>query len=462
MNDELVLTESNYQTLKVENNDTRRKSGVIQDDFTKDLSLDEKSPLVSTLQDPHTLLSSCNEDSWKLSKRNISDQTINSPYDECNQTTDSCQNQRSHIYQIHGRLRQFVSKLKTTHRVCDLMTRILKGEPIESSDYLLKSFEMVLITHLVFRKYHNSTIEDNTIIDEKFNEFNKLIEENRLILTVDFIDTSNHEEFSSQMKKFIDFLQSLNICKRVEENNKFVYKHTTSFLLTQFVYDNDLKFNSASEHIYYQHYFGSYATSKGLKVGDFCDPLKTKLRTTRKTKSLNTDYILRILGCDLYKKEFFKYLYKGFEEDYLSATYKKLQRMLIVLDDNLNSAATQDQDKILREFIRTKINHRWCKIPWNRSEVKAAVAHFVNYFGEMMARRTINHRKIMGNCKNVNSFIVISNSSDVESNSNMKKVEQFIQTKHSFQSVGTILFYPKRRISSLSLFEPSNLYLMFK
>lgn len=366
--------------------------------------------------------------------------------------------QKVQVYQIHGRIRQFVSRLDKTYRICELMTKILRGESTHSIDYELSSMESTLLNGLLFRKYNNSTISDSAVISPIFNDYLGFIDGAKLRFSHDFTDMIN------STKIFTDFLQSLNISKRIEENNKFVYKHTTSYLITQFVFHHDLKFNSATENLYYQNYFSAYANKWNMDITDFCDPLKTTLKGVKKVKSLNTDYLVRILKCDKYRVDFFRYLRNGFEDDYLSATHKKLERLLFVLEERLQSTPTDDHEKILHDFIRTKINHRWCKIPWSRSEVRSAINHFIGYFTELLSRNSIYKSDTTGDKfktsidLNIQDEISKEVVSPVLELPNSKKNKDYLRIQH----VGIILNYKKVRKHSLSLFSASDISMMCK
>ena len=65
--------------------------------------------------------------------RFLSDETLQSgAYFE-----DKQPDKKLFTYKIHGRLRQFISKLDMTHRVCDIMSKILKEEEIGLSELIL-------------------------------------------------------------------------------------------------------------------------------------------------------------------------------------------------------------------------------------------------------------------------------------------------------------------------------------
>lgn len=359
-------------------------------------------------------------------------------------------------YQIHGRVRQFTTKLNRTHRICELMTKVLTGEEVELQDFALEGYEVRLFECLVARKFNNSNVEEHSDVPERFNNFCHFVDNKKLIFTMSFSTIPDPEERCRTMKSFIDFLQNLKLTKRVEENNKFVYKHSTSYLLTQYVLQNNLKFNSATEGSYYSYYFGDHATKHSLDVSDFCDPLKTSIKGCRKAKSLNTDYILRILTCEKFRADFFKYLYDGFERDYLSATYKKLERMLMVLENRLQPADAAAHDAILDHFIESKINHRWCKIPWCKNEVSASIAHFVKYFSDLLSKTL--HTASKGSMSRLHApsgleiwsgrgMISQVSAFSIGDNTRCRNIE--------ITSIGTILNHKRVKRHSLALYAPS-------
>lgn len=364
--------------------------------------------------------------------------------------------QKMYSYQIHGRLRHFVSKLTRTHKVCELMSRILRGETTQLADYDLEPLENTLLTSLLSRKYNNSTVDENSVLNQEFSCYASFVREGRLRCQLNLSEAEDKQARQTLMKSFVDFLQHLKLTKRVEENNKFVYKHTTSYLITQFVFEKNLRFSTTTEALFYQFYFEDHANARGLSAMDFCDPLKTNVKNSRKAKSLNTDYLLRILSCEKYRIEVFKYLEGGFEEDYLSATFKKLERLLLSLEESLAKCCPEDESRILSQFIDTRINHRWCKIPWSRSEIRTAIDHFFSYFSEMLMRRQSTVRKNASfRFRNWNDYKVLSLSS--LSHKSGSSCEGRSNRTHTveIQSLGVIFSHKKTKKYTFALFGPS-------
>ena len=324
------------------------------------------------------------------------------------------------------------------------MTKILKGQATDLSEYTgLESFEVTLIKSFVSRKYNNAMVDEAFVIDPNFKSFRHLIR-------------------PSLLKHFIDFLQHLVLVKRVEENNKFVFKHTTSYLYTKFAANQNLKFNNLTENEYYLYYFDEYAKRMGAKISEFFDPLKNQSNINKKIKSLNTDYLLRILNCKKFKADFFEYLNTDFVDHYLSAIYKKMERMLHYLETKMEETTPDKHDELLRDFIRHKINQRWCKIPWTASEVISAVSHFKSYFNSMLTDKTPikpKHLQNIPSSKNLSVGHLHLMSKPVS----YKPFIQQTKTKHyDIQSIGIIMDYKRPKKVSLSIFDPDSLYLKFK
>ena len=395
-----------------------------------------------------------------LAKLKKSSKLLDETFNKENTQSEILTEQGIHLYKIHGRLRKFVSKLKKTRRVCKLMTKILKGYPIQKEEFVLEPFEITLLTSMMERKYNNTTIQDDMIVDNKFNKFMNLIDDRKLNYNIDFLSIEDPLVRTETMKNLVDFIQSLKLIRRIEDNNKFVYKHTTSYLLTQFVNKNDLKFNNTSENLYYQCYFGDYAKNTDLNIFDFCDPSKTHVKGSRNAKSLNTEYMLRILSCTKYKEKFFNYLQTDFVEHYLSAIYKKLEGMLMVLEERWARAPEHKHEHILTEYIDTKIKQKWCKIPWSHTEVQASVSHFICYFSNLLLRQKLQTNKTQ--LRKLNSAKIIQNPQFSIKNDNEVKCTDLSRrsiSKITIQHIGTILNYKKAKKYSLSLFEPSDLIL---
>lgn len=366
--------------------------------------------------------------------------------------------ERVRTYAIHGRVRQFVSKVDKTYRICDLMARILRGEVTQTADFELSDAETRLLAHLLNRKYNNVNVEEQVAVDPFLRASGISIEDRKLRYFVDFMTAGDAKQRADTMKRVVDFTQLLKISKRVEENNKFIYKHTTSYLLSQFVTRNSLKFGPLTETAYYEHYFSEHAATVGVSVSDYCDPLKTTLKSTSKAKSLNTEYLTRILSCDKFRGDFFGYLERGFEDHYVSAIYKKMERMLGALEAQWSIASPERYGAILEEYVKNKINHRWCKIPWSKSEVGSAVRHFLKYFNNLLDRSSETTRRGAADrlpAPTLQPSAILSGDRCLDEKL-LCSIEQR-KSAVSIQTLGTILSHKKVKKHTLSLFEPSEI-----
>jgi len=288
----------------------------------------------------------------------------------------------SKSYRFHGRVREFTVQLNILKLTCDILNQVLNGEPIDIHSEEIPLVEINLIVAILKRKLGGNQKNSKRKVFDKICDLKTISRKSKK----PFI---NSEENSCILKfkefqRLLDQLKNSESVKRVEENNKFVCKHTNAFLYAKFVNKNKLDFNKDSENLFYKYYFEEFAQNNKLSLDVFYDPARNGVRSNKDQKSLNTEYLLRMLSCQKYQKDFFDYLETDFVNDYLSAVYKKLSRLLIPLDCELQNIIEKDYPTAVSKFISSKIESKWCKIPWSSKEVILAKNHFLDYFNKLL------------------------------------------------------------------------------
>lgn len=298
-------------------------------------------------------------------------------------TTGSAKKRIVKSYRFHGREREYSVRLRMLQRVCEILNQLLASSEAHIDGSSLNEIEIEIVLAVLKRKIGNQIQSDILKSVKKIEECETLNSVLTLNLNAEFIDNNTLKK-NSQLESIIQLIKFSKPSKRVEENNKFVYKHTNAYLYSKFVTTNKLTFSKESENFFYEHYFAEYAAKIALSIDNFCDPVRICAKSRKEIKSLNTEYLLRILGCEKYRIDFFEYVQTEFVSDYLSAICKKIARLLMPLENRLRAAKTYNQKEVALQFIKAKIESKWCKIPWSYEEVNMATSHFILYFNKLL------------------------------------------------------------------------------
>lgn len=177
-----------------------------------------------------------------------------------------------------------------------------------------------------------------------------------------------------------------NSHKRVEENTKFIFKHTLKRLKTDFFESQGAGNGSAAtEEAFYDHYFG---VIKGkLPLEAFFDPLNQKQRRpVNSPKTLSLNYIELVFSSPSFRANFERYIghpnpeESEFLSEYSSTVNSKLQKTFYAWEKRFDKAncASEAGREMLDYFEK---NHQ-CKLPWTKAEVLAAVRVFLELINQ--------------------------------------------------------------------------------
>lgn len=166
-------------------------------------------------------------------------------------------------------------------------------------------------------------------------------------------------------------------CKRVEENHKFVFKHTLKALRAKFKLEHP---GPWEEFAFYRHFFQPLLDSDAsLQLEDFLDPLD---RRGRPSKTLSSRYLSLIFRSALFREAFEEFLARPSIEksplvlEYLPSVRPKLEKLFSAWEKNFKKSADplRTQSELLRHLEK---NHQ-CKLPWTRNEVLNAIQVFLD------------------------------------------------------------------------------------
>ena len=282
---------------------------------------------------------------------------------ECN---DKKQLQKISLH-IHGRNRIYKPKLTSLAGVCVLLEKIFKGEHIDDEkDLNIISLYINLVSAIICRKFH---------LQPTIN------------LTDRFINIEKRRE---ELRHLIKLALTIPSKKRIEENNKFVYKHTMKFLKAQFYTSRKLKYNKESEMEFYQHYFEdiSKKTKKPLEL--FYDPLNITSKYSKKPKTISNTHILLIFDCNNFKAKFFEYIDTNFKEDYQTSIYKKFEKFLSNLESLISKSSDFERVACVEKFIEKLQTSKRCKFPWNSTEIDQALNHYAKHINKLTIKANYN------------------------------------------------------------------------
>lgn len=172
--------------------------------------------------------------------------------------------------------------------------------------------------------------------------------------------------------------------KRIEENNKFVFKHTLKWLKQQFKRTHE----SASDEDFYHHYFDEVIEKNPrLTLANFFDPLNNKgPRSANAPKTLSFNYIDLVFKSQAFKTDFERYISEPsleqseFLKEYIGSVPKKLEKIFYAWEKKFEKSenSLEVEGKMLDYFEK---NHQ-CKLPWTRFEVILAVQTFLEILRE--------------------------------------------------------------------------------
>ena len=185
---------------------------------------------------------------------------------------------------------------------------------------------------------------------------------------------------SELLKQINDLLYNHKSGKRVEENNKFIYKYTIKYLKKQFYTRNGLRSSKYSELLFYDHYFKSTASQLKIPLEDFYDPLYRTSIKNPSFKTVNNRYLSLIFSSIHFKADFFGFLKEDFKDTYLTLLPLKIKKLLKKLENDIKKSKSPSicTDDIVENFIdRIRRNHK-CKLPWTYREVANALAQFAS------------------------------------------------------------------------------------
>lgn len=199
-----------------------------------------------------------------------------------------------------------------------------------------------------------------------------------------FKDASSFFDTNKDQSELLDRVNKMLLkhksAKRVEENNKFIYKYTMKYLRKQFYAKKGLKNSKTTEIMFYEHYFSQISEQNNMKLDNFFDPLYKTLNKNPSYKTINNKYLSLIFSSTHFKCDFFDFLKFNFKNTYNQMVPFKLKKFFKKLRSDVVStqASLDSKEDLLKKFTDKLRYNRKCKLPWTYKEIACAIAQFAS------------------------------------------------------------------------------------
>jgi hypothetical protein len=241
-------------------------------------------------------------------------------------------------------------KLKQFKKLAIVLTEIFKGEKVDLISKNLCLWEVKLISKIMEKKYQHKY-------------FRNILEK---------CSPENLKNSILKLQEIISFGQIGVSKKRIEENNKFVYKNSLK-ILKKFFYDiRNLPRSKSSESLFYKYYFREIALKKNISLEQFIDPLNLKQRHKR---TLNNKFFSLIFSSPNFKNDFEKIMNDHLLKFYQKLILRKFVKFFIKFDNKFNSSL--EINTITENILDYLTYNKRVKFPWDKYEIKNAMSKFL-------------------------------------------------------------------------------------
>lgn len=256
-----------------------------------------------------------------------------------------------HSSQLDVPSRQFSNpKIRYFRSSFDLLNRLFTNSQVSFEDFNLHEMDKLIILYVCRRKFPSLSIpiaRDNHI---------------------------DHEYFCSTIQKCRVELSN----KRIEENIKFIFKHTMKYLKERFKEKRLKGRETQNGDEFYHHYFQQVVKNTGVPIEAFRDPLNSKRPKDRfMPKTLNSDYMQLLFRSREFARDFQEYVGSNrLIENYVKTIPSKFEKILIKWERFWEDRIDQ---RIFKEKLRDYFfKNKQCKLPWTVKEIVSAVSYYLN------------------------------------------------------------------------------------
>lgn len=244
---------------------------------------------------------------------------------------------------------------KNVYKLIKTVEKLFYCSNFITDDLCLLDSELKIFKEVIIKKFAGDSMKNLALIENKKSR-------------VEILDWANQLIYEHKSTK------------RVEENNKFVYKYTMKYLKKQFYNINGLKNSKTSEIMFYEHYFKPTSDLLKVQLDDFYDPLYKTLNKNHTYKTINNKYLSLIFTSNHFKNDFFNFLKLDFKKTYNEMIPNKLNKFFKKLKIDMRNIAqkTLVNDNQMDVFAEKLRKNRKCKLPWTYKEISCALAQFTS------------------------------------------------------------------------------------
>ena len=230
---------------------------------------------------------------------------------------------------------------------------ILRGNPITAQDITYSPLILNILREILTKKLRNVSMRKAT--QQKMNR-------DYLIESAERINCALRRHSSR---------------KRVEENNKFVFKIIMYEIKNEFCQQRGLTLNKESETAFYNYYFLETSKELDRPMSHFYDPLYRVALKNDDFKSINSGYLKLIFKSEKLRSRFKDYIDKEFHDTYRKISEEKIKGVLRPLETALKAKRNISKiNEIYEDFTSRLRRSRKCKLPWTQVEVQKAINQF--------------------------------------------------------------------------------------
>lgn len=278
-----------------------------------------------------------------------------------NLTTDTILMKRDSISESDEAMSDLSSKVKTKSFFCkkafsrliSALEKLFLCSELQKEDINLSTGELALFKEILTKKFLDTQKSSYLYAGDSNDSYDLLKITNNII--------ADH-----------------NSTKRVEENNKFIYKYTMKHLRNQFYVNRGIKNSKTSEITFYEHYFTYTAEQMQVPLEHFYDPLYKTLNRNPSYKTINNKYLSLIFTSSQFKTDFFEFLKSQFKRTYMDMVPMKLNKLFkkLISEVSISQLSLSNFNGMIDRFVEKLRRNKKCKLPWTYKEMVCALVQF--------------------------------------------------------------------------------------
>ena len=170
---------------------------------------------------------------------------------------------------------------------------------------------------------------------------------------------------------------TLNSSKRVEENNKLIFKNVLKDLKVKFKEKRGLPDVAKTDKMFYEYYFEETSDRTGISLACFYDPLYNYRLKNPIFKTYSHKYFKLIFNDNEQFEKDFRESLRGLMSRYRSTIPIMLKTILFPIYETMyRRPSKSEEEAIYSRLTKTLIKKTALKLPWTLTEIKSAVLQF--------------------------------------------------------------------------------------